>query len=185
MTAATTLPQLRRFLEDGGTIVAIGSATGISEQLGLPLGNHLSEHLADGTERGLSREKYYVPGSIVQVTVDTSNPLAYGLPEKLDVFYSNNPVFRFEPDAALKGLKPVAWFATEQPLRSGWAWGQAYLKGGLAAVEAPVGKGKVYLFGPEITFRAQPHGAFKFLFNGMYLAGATPVRLGPAGRSNN
>ncbi|MBP1597034.1 MAG: peptidase carboxypeptidase [Acidobacteria bacterium] len=185
MTAATTLPQLRRFLEDGGTIVAIGSATGISEQLGLPLGNHLSERLADGTERGLSREKYYVPGSIVQVTVDTSNPLAYGLPEKLDVFYSNNPVFRFEPDAALKGLKPVAWFATEQPLRSGWAWGQAYLKGGLAAVEAPVGKGKVYLFGPEITFRAQPHGAFKFLFNGMYLAGATPVRLGPAGRSNN
>jgi hypothetical protein len=26
------------------------------------------------------------------------------------------------------------------------------------------------LFGPEITFRAQPHGTFKFLFNGIYLA---------------
>jgi hypothetical protein len=36
----------------------------------------------------------------------------------------------------------------------------------------------VLLIGPEITFRAQPHGAFKFLFNGMYLAGATPVKLG-------
>jgi hypothetical protein len=26
----------------------------------------------------------------------------------------------------------------------------------------------VYLFGPEITFRGQPHGTFKFLFNGIY-----------------
>jgi len=29
----------------------------------------------------------------------------------------------------------------------------------------------VFAFGPEITFRAQPHGTFKFLFNGIYLAG--------------
>jgi hypothetical protein len=34
--------------------------------------------------------------------------------------------------------------------------------------EAQVGKGKLYLFGPEITFRGQPHGTFKFLFNGIY-----------------
>jgi hypothetical protein len=37
-------------------------------------------------------------------------------------------------------------------------------------VDANVGAGKLYLFGPEITFRAQPHGTFKFLFNGIYLA---------------
>jgi hypothetical protein len=28
----------------------------------------------------------------------------------------------------------------------------------------------MFLFGPEITFRAQPHGTFKFLFNGLYLS---------------
>ena len=56
----------------------------------------------------------------------------------------------------------------QAPLRSGWAWGQHYLAGGAAVVEASVGKGKVFLFGPEITFRAQPHGTFKFLFNGIY-----------------
>jgi hypothetical protein len=75
-------------------------------------------------------------------------------------------------------VKASAWFADETPLRSGWAWGQAHLKSGVAAVEAPLGKGKVLLFGPEITFRAQPHGAFKFLFNSIYLAGATPAKLG-------
>jgi hypothetical protein len=178
MTSATTLPQLRKFVEDGGTIVAVGSATGIGEQFGLPIANHLTERLADGTEAQLSREKYFVPGSVLRVDVDTTNPIAYGLPGKLDVFFDNNPVYRLEPEAALKGVKAVAWFADEAPLRSGWAWGQAYLKSGVAAVEAPIGKGKVLLFGPEVTFRAQPHGAFKLLFNGMYLAGATPVRLG-------
>ena len=56
-------------------------------------------------------------------------------------------------------------------MRSGWAWGQSYLKGSAAVVDAPLGKGRVLLFGPEITFRAQSHGTFKFLFNGIYYAG--------------
>jgi hypothetical protein len=46
--------------------------------------------------------------------------------------------------------------------------------------EASVGKGKVLLFGPEVTFRAQPHGTFKFVFNGIYYGTATPVNLGTA-----
>ena len=75
--------------------------------------------------------------------------------------------FRLEPDAALKGVKAVAWFDSPTPLRSGWAWGQNYLEGGAAVVEASVGKGKVFLFGPEVTFRGQPHGTFKFVFNGI------------------
>ena len=48
-------------------------------------------------------------------------------------------------------------------------------KAALAGVEASLGKGKVFLFGPEITFRYQPHGTFKFLFNGIYYGTATPV----------
>jgi hypothetical protein len=47
----------------------------------------------------------------------------------------------------------------------------------VAVAEARLGKGRVALFGPEITFRGQPHGTFKFLFNGIYLAGATPAKL--------
>jgi hypothetical protein len=89
-------------------------------------------------------------------------------------------VFRLDPDAAIKGVKPVAWFDSPTPLRSGWAWGQDYLEGGVAMAEATVGKGRVFLFGPEITFRGQPHGTFKFLFNGIYYGSATPVNLGAA-----
>jgi len=84
-------------------------------------------------------------------------------------------VLELAPDATLRGVKPVAWFDTKDALRSGWAWGQHYLSGGTAAVEARVGKGKVFLFGPEITFRAQPHGTFKFLFNSIYYGTSVPT----------
>ena len=65
------------------------------------------------------------------------------------------------------------WFAGPSPLRSGWAFGEGYLDGGVQVVEAAVGKGRLCMFAPEITFRAQPHGTFKLLFNGIYLASAT------------
>jgi hypothetical protein len=176
ITAATTEPQLRRFVEEGGTLLAIGSSTNFGYYLDLPLSNALTEVGQDGAARRLPNEKFYVPGSVLEASVDTSLPIAYGLPDKLDVFYDNSPAFHLLPDAELKGARPIAWFAKE-PLRSGWAWGQQYLNGTVGAVEAEVGKGKVYLFGPEITFRGQPHGTFKFLFNAIDLAGATTVNL--------
>jgi len=62
-------------------------------------------------------------------------------------------------------VRPLAFFPNATPLRSGWAWGQAYLGGAVEAAEATIGKGKMYMFAPEITFRGQPHGMFKWLFS--------------------
>ena len=137
----------------------------------------ITTQIVDGKEKPLPISKYFVPGSILQVKVDTTNPLAYGLPEKLDVYFNRSPVFGLRPESVFTKVKPVAWFDTDKPLRSGWAWGQHYLKGGIAVVEANIGKGKLFLFGPEITFRAQPHGTFKFLFNGIYYGTATSITL--------
>ena len=177
VTPEKTIPQLLKFMEEGGTILAIGSSTGLVYHAALPVSNALIERLPDGSEKPLAGEKYYIPGSILQVRVDSSHPLAYGLPDKVDVFFNNGPIFRMLPAAALKGLQAVAWFEGKAPLRSGWAWGQGYLEGGVAVFAAPYGKGKLALFGPEITFRAQPHGSFKFLFNGIYLGAAVETTL--------
>ena len=70
------------------------------------------------------------------------------------------------------GVEAVAWFDSPEPLRSGWAWGQHFLEGAAAVVSADIGDGHLYMFGPEIVFRAQPHGTFKFLFNGIALSSA-------------
>ena len=177
ITAAQTIPRLREFLEDGGTILTIGSSTNLAYHLGLPVADKLVELRDDGTERRLSREEFYVPGSVLRVHVDATAPIAHGMDDAVDVMFQNSPTFRLTEDAERRGVRRIAWFDTAEPLRSGWAWGQHHLEGGAAVVEAEVGKGKLFLFGPEITFRAQPHGTFKFLFNGIYLGVAEPARL--------
>jgi hypothetical protein len=175
VTAGKTVPQLRAFLDAGGAILTIGTSTNLGYHLGLPMANALVERTGE-SERPLSRDKFYVPGSILQAAVDNTHPLAYGLPEKVDLFFDNSPVFRLRPEAGLKGVRPVAWFDSDKPLRSGWAWGQKYLQDGVAVIDADAGKGKLLMFGPEITFRAQPHGTFKFLFNGIYYGRAESVK---------
>jgi hypothetical protein len=177
ITEDKTLPQIKKFVAAGGSVVTIGSSTALAELLGVPVQNYLTQMGNDGKEHPLPREKYYVPGSLLKVQIDNNNPLAYGMPDHADVFFENSPVFKLLPDAAQKRTSAVAWFASPKPLESGWAWGQQYLDGGTAVAEASVGEGKVFLLGPEVTFRAQPHGTFKLLFNGVYYGSAKPVTL--------
>jgi hypothetical protein len=171
-TGATAEANVKKFVEAGGTVIAAGSAArSIADLLDLPVSDYLVERQPGQPERALSGDKFYVPGSVLRVAVDPTAPSAAGAEDHIDVFFNNSPVFRLEPNATSRGIRPVLWFDSASPLRSGWAWGQNYLEGGTTAFEASVGQGKVYAFGPEITFRAQPHGTFKFLFNGIYLAG--------------
>jgi len=168
-----TVPELKKFVEAGGTLLAIGSSTAIGYHFGLPMRNALVERASNGGgEVPLPTEKFFVPGAIVDMRIDTSSPLAYGLESRANVFFDNSPAFRLLPDAAQKGVKAIAWIDSPRSLRSGWAWGQQYLDQTTAIIDAPLGRGHVLLFGPEIAWRAQPHGTFKLLFNGIY-AGAT------------
>lgn len=166
ITNEKTVPQLRVFLEAGGTVVTIGSSANLAYQLGLPVKNAL-------VENGLPfpADKFYIPGAILRTSVDTTLPATYGMNVEADVLYDSSPAFKLDADAAQKGVKPLMWFATDRPLRSGWAWGQQYLKNDVAAFEAQVGRGMLYVFGPEITFRGQAHGTFKLLFNELYTLG--------------
>ena len=179
VSVAKTVPQLKKFMEEGGTVITIGSSSALATHLNLPVGDHLVERTQSGLDRALPREKLFVPGSVLNAAVDNTHPLAHGLEKRVDLFFDNSPVFRLGADAAIKGVTPVVWFDSPTPLRSGWAWGQGYLNGGVAVAEATVGRGKLFLMGPEITNRAQPHATFKFLFNGIYYGPASTA--GPAG----
>ena len=108
----------------------------------MPLSNALTEKGADGQERALPRDKFYIPGSLMRAQIDNTNPLAYGMPETVDVFFDNSPVFRLPADAKAKGETPVAWFSGKETLDSGWALGQQLLDGATAVVEAKTGRRK-------------------------------------------
>ena len=174
VTAGQTIPNLIDFVRDGGTLLAIGSSTSIAAHAGLPMTNHLT----DGQDRPLGRAAYYVPSSVLDMAVDNAHPLAYGFGQRTNIMFNNSPVFRLLPQATSQGVTPVAWFDSETPLLSGWAWGEHRLFGGTTVSEAKLGDGRMFLFGPLIKKRSQPHATFKFLFNGIHLGGATAVRLG-------
>src|SRR5581483_404486 len=79
ITAEKTVPQIRHFVEGGGRVVTIGSSTSLARYLNLPVASALTEHGPDGKERPLPAEKFYIPGSLLTVKIDNTNPLAYGM----------------------------------------------------------------------------------------------------------
>ncbi|PZT98211.1 MAG: peptidase [Brevundimonas sp.] len=179
ITKEKTVLQIDAFLQAGGSVVAVGSATQLAYQLNLPVEDALTETTADGTVRHLPRSKFYVPGSILSSRVDNRNPLAYGMSDTVDVYYYNSPAFRLTGPTA--GSR-VSWFEGEDPLRSGWAWGAQHLNGASTVLEVPHGRGRVFLMGAEITQLGQSQGTYKFLFNAL-MYGPAITATGAARRS--
>jgi len=169
LTADRSVPALRRFVEKGGTIVAIGQAARMASSLGAPV-----ERVAvEDDTRDL--EGVSIPGSVLRVHVDNTSPLGFGFEPEVDVFFDNSPVFRVTDGTATAVARYDA-----SALRSGWARGQQRLAGGAAVIDAPVGRGRVVVFGPLVAFRAQSHATFKFLFNAIYYSKAEPQDAGGA-----
>jgi len=165
MTVAKTVPQLQEFLNAGGTILAIGSATDLGLQLQLPIANAL----VDSAGRALPRNRFYVPGSILSLRVDTTAALAQGLRPITDFYYDNAPGFRLLPGANARGIKRVAWI--DGPPRC--AADGPGPKVSERCNRGPAGtnrQGMLVLYGPDPYFRSQPHGTFKLLFNGSCIA---------------
>lgn len=176
VSAETTIPQLRAFIENGGVVIAEGSSTNLGYHLELPLKNHLVK-VEEGEEQPLRSQEYYVPGSIVSVKIEHVSPLTHGMGEHIDVLFSNSPVLKLAPEARQQGILNIGWFDSSEPLRSGWAWGQHYLENGTVFVEATVGDGKVFLFTPRVTFRGQSHVTFPLVFNAIYYGTAEETRI--------
>jgi hypothetical protein len=169
VSADVTIPQLKAFLDDGGTIITLEGSTSLAYHLGLPI----RDFLVDGTGLPLGAEEFFVPGSLLEANLQSDAPITHGMTDQFIVNFARSPVFELDPTAV--GLRPLAIFEDATPLRSGWAWGQEQLQGGVAMAEADVGEGTLYLFGPQITYRGQTHATFPFLFNGIFLSAARDV----------
>ena len=63
--------------------MTIGSSIALAQHLGLPVTTALTETGPDGAVRPLPNTKFYVPGSVLETSVDNNLPVAYGLPEKV------------------------------------------------------------------------------------------------------
>jgi hypothetical protein len=149
---------IRAFVEAGGTVVTLGGASDFAIRA-FDLG------VRDALD-GLDSTEFFCPGSTLHVTVDTSHPLAYGMPqEALALFYSS---LAFEITAANGyDYDRVVAYAERNVLQSGWLIGEEHLSRRAAVVTARVGDGEVVLLGIRVQHRAQTHGTYKLLFNAL------------------
>lgn len=169
LTDEKTAPAIAQFVKQGGAVVAIGSSGRLAELLGAPLGAALSREV-DGQRKPLENRTFYIPGSLLRARVDNRQPLGYGMPGEVDVFFDSSQSFMPVPGQGT--ARTVSWYEGRNLLRSGWAIGQERLAGTIAIADVDIGKGKLFLMGPEVAQRAQPYATFKFLFNALLYGGA-------------
>ena len=169
-----TLPQLRQFVEEGGTLIAIGGSTSIGAAL--RPGRHRarwSESRSDGTTRPLTAREVLRARIGPARARGQHDAARLRLRAEVDVFFDNSPVFRLGADAdahaASRGSR------ARRRCAAGGRGASVISKAAWRRSTRTLGRGRVLLFGPEITFRAQPHGTFKFLFNGIYYGKAVPA----------
>ena len=155
---------LREFVEQGGTLVCLNRASDFAiEQFKLPVRDVVN---------GLPRTDFYVPGSILRIELDTSNPIAKGMPTESIAWVENSPVFelvrtgsgsdRVDPS----NVHVIAWYPKDKdPLLSGWLLGGDRIKGKAALVEVGLGKGRIILFGFRPQYRGQSLATYPLFFN--------------------
>jgi hypothetical protein len=155
---ASAAANLRAFANEGGTLVFL---------------NHASEYGVEALEikiansvQGVPNKDFYSPGSLLNVTLDTQSPLAYGLPAEIAIWSEGSPAWEV-PTGARERV--VARYVKSGVLASGWLLGAKYLESRAALVDAPIGSGHVVLFGMRPQYRAQSYQAFKMFFNSLVL----------------
>ncbi|HTR36927.1 MAG TPA: M14 metallopeptidase family protein [Bryobacteraceae bacterium] len=152
---------LRAFAEAGGTLVFLNRSTDYAiEALRLNLKNLVA---------GVSNRDFYSPGSLLNVTLDTHSPLAYGVPADITIWSEASPAWE-RPSG--NHDSSVARYASGHVLASGWLLGEKYLEGRSALLEVPMGTGRAVLFGMRPQYRAQSYQAFKLFFNSLVLSSA-------------
>ncbi len=163
--------RLRRWVEEGGTLVALDSAAEYAiDLLELPVEDVLDD---------VPREQLNAPGSLLRLHVDTRHPLGYGLAAEEAAYFADSPAFETHLPDARFDRRVVACYPEDEEdiLVSGYLAGGELLERRAAVVEMGVGKGRVVLIGFRPQHRAQPLRTFKLLWNALYLAGAKETQL--------
>ncbi|MGH9595540.1 MAG: M14 family zinc carboxypeptidase [Edaphobacter sp.] len=155
---------LKEFVEAGGTIIANNKAADI-------YATKESPSIANALQ-GVPSKEFYCPGSILEISVDTRNPVAFGSQPTVSIFFETGPSFKLSGEA-----KSIAHYGNGHLLQSGWILGEKYLDGTSAIAEVPMGKGKVITFGFIPMYRGLSEVTYKFLLNAMLYSSSTPTSI--------
>jgi hypothetical protein len=179
---AAGIDAIREFVTNGGTLVLLDRASELAtESLGVPVQRIVvPRHLTDESRShapaaGDSAEPLYAPGSILRVLVDTTDAIGYGMPDTAAVYFTNSVTFDVH---AASQVRVIARYPErgEDILLSGYLQGASQIAGKAAAISAPVGRGRVVMFGFRPQHRGQSYGTFRMLFNALLTGGGSATR---------
>ncbi len=150
---------LRKFVDEGGTLIAFGSATEyVIDEFNIPVRNALS---------GVRPDDYTNPGSLVRLKLRRDHPVTAGMPEEIAAFTDEAIAFETTSPATDMQRWVLATYPEDERdvLLSGWINGAERLTRKAAAVAVTYGKGKIVLFGFRPQHRGQTHATFPLVFN--------------------
>jgi hypothetical protein len=149
---------LRRFVWEGGTVVALNQASdAIIELFELPVANVL---------RGLDSSEFSCAGALLQIELENAALGTEGVPRHAVAMFAGGPAFQTQ--AGFSGKVMASFADAKTLLQSGVIIGPEKIAGKAAALEVSFGRGKVYLFSFKPQWRGQSHSTYKMLFDLLY-----------------
>ncbi len=156
------LEALRAFVREGGTLITLGASCDLAiEKFPIPVRN---------LKKGLTRDQHFAPGTIINLQVDPTHPIGFGMPADTYGFYNNSPFFALTEGFASQRASVVVRYPNTNVLASGWLRGEDLMAGRAAVVAVEMNPGRIILFGLRPQHRAQTQATFPLLFNAFYWA---------------
>jgi hypothetical protein len=155
---AAGVQAITAFVEEGGTLVVLNGASRFAtETFDLPI--------RDAVE-GLDAQEFYAPGTLFNMELDTSHPLAHNMPEEVAAWFQRSPAFEVTDT---RGVSVVGRYSADPDdvLLSGWVLHPERVAGKAALVEVSVGRGRVILFGFRPQYRGQSIATYPLFFNAL------------------
>jgi hypothetical protein len=150
---------LKAFVEKGGILVTLNSATGlVFKDFEAPVSNALER---------IDRTKFFCPTSLLKIKVDNSAPIGYGMPKEAAAMFSRSLALSTRVPSGEWDRTVVASYPKEDILLSGWLLGEDQIARKAAVVDVKHKKGHIVLIAFRCQHRAQSHGTYKFLLNAL------------------
>ncbi|MCC5914070.1 MAG: hypothetical protein JJU46_06815 [Balneolaceae bacterium] len=167
------IERLQRWVNDGGTLVTIGSATDFARN-NLELGN-LTTWYDDDENEGAQRVQ--VPGAFVRTELDENEWIVSGYDYELPILINSNRLYRApEGPPSPRQRTPVKVASGDDVRIAGHMWEENLerLPGSVFLYEERVGSGRVISFAEDVNFRGYWRGADRLFLNAVILGPSAP-----------